>query len=279
MPKRRPEDVVHVVVTDHRIQRRPPDGLLAARSERDPVLTGAVLLEPQTLSSDAERALYRLAALARVLPGKEAVERLAAQLAAGGESPREARFDLALGALQQRRYADAETVLRGLDSGADPASDGMAREWLAVAQAMRGEAESAVGTLRRALSGPNERAESRYNLGRLLLAQGDAAGARTELRRAVELRPNLAAAWLRLGDAERALAATQESGATRERALEAYRQALALNPRMTAVYLALGDFWLEDGKRDDALRILRHGAEHAEDAQSIGQRLATLEKN
>ena len=37
MPKRRTEDVVHVVMTDHFIERRPPDrDLLANLAERHP---------------------------------------------------------------------------------------------------------------------------------------------------------------------------------------------------------------------------------------------------
>ena len=278
MPKRRPDDVVHVVVTDHRIQRHPPDDLLAARAERDPVLTGAALLEPATLSSETERELYRMDALARVMPGKEVFERLATHLAAAPVQPREARFDLALVALQQRRFADAETVLRALDSGTDPATDGLAREWLAVAQALRGDTDAAIATLRKALTGPVERAESRYNLGRWLLLQGDAAGARAELARAVELRPNLAAAWLRLGDAERALAKgdATERVARSSAALDDYRRALALNPRFGATYLALADALLDDGKRDEALRILRHGSEHADDPAPLSRRVQEL---
>jgi hypothetical protein len=41
MPKRRAQDAVHVVMTDHRIQRQPPSGdLLAARQEKETLWRG-----------------------------------------------------------------------------------------------------------------------------------------------------------------------------------------------------------------------------------------------
>ena len=64
MPKRRTEDVVHAVVTDHYIQRRKPAGdLLAERAERHETGSNAyrgpvVLYYPATLPHTAENDLY-----------------------------------------------------------------------------------------------------------------------------------------------------------------------------------------------------------------------------
>ncbi|HEY4588957.1 MAG TPA: hypothetical protein VII86_07005, partial [Thermoanaerobaculia bacterium] len=58
MPKRRPRDVVHVVMTDHRIRRQPggPE-LVAPLAESDPVLTGVEVLEPKRLEPKRLRPL------------------------------------------------------------------------------------------------------------------------------------------------------------------------------------------------------------------------------
>lgn len=64
MPKRRTDDAVHVVMTDHYIQRRrPPGDLLAQRKEADNFEHGdyrgeVVLSYPATLPSTAENELY-----------------------------------------------------------------------------------------------------------------------------------------------------------------------------------------------------------------------------
>ena len=64
MPKRRTEDAVHVVMTDHYIQRhRPPGDLLAPRKEADNVEHGdyrgeVVLSYPATLPSTPENDLF-----------------------------------------------------------------------------------------------------------------------------------------------------------------------------------------------------------------------------
>src|SRR5260370_36176261 len=71
MPKRRTEDVVHVVMTDHLIRRRPPShDLLAELVERHPTeaeeYRGEVVpYYPSTLPRAGSDALYR--ALAQVM--------------------------------------------------------------------------------------------------------------------------------------------------------------------------------------------------------------------
>ena len=73
MPKRRAEDAVHVVMTDHYIQRRRPAGdLLAPRKETDNFEHGdyrgeVVLYYPPDAAADAENELYL--ALAQVQQG------------------------------------------------------------------------------------------------------------------------------------------------------------------------------------------------------------------
>lgn len=265
MPKRRPADVVHVVVTDHLIQRRPPDGLLAMRTERDPVLLDARLLEPETIASPAEAELYRVVAALRTRPSAAGVDRLAALLSTMPTAPREARLDLALAQMQQHRFPAAEITLRGLQSeGAR-----LAQDWLAIAESGQGDTAAAIETLRHAANGPDERAESRYNRGRLLLATQRFEEARAELLRAVELRPNLAAAWQHLGECELRLG--HPDGA----AIDA-RHALGLDPQLTDAYLTLGEALVQSGQRGEALRVLRHGAEHATDAERVRARLARV---
>lgn len=135
MPKRRTEDVVHVAMTDHRIQRRKPSGnLLAPRTERhhkpgEGYRGPVALYYPASLPSAAERDLYvaaaqvtRSANLQQGVPAlRKAIEQhkpqgpefyveLALALAASGDKPRAAAaYRQALG-----RKPDWLPALRGL---------------------------------------------------------------------------------------------------------------------------------------------------------------------
>ena len=102
MPKRRTEDVVHVVMTDHLIQRRPPSrNLLAELAERHPTeaeeYRGEVVpYYPPTLPRAGPDALYR--ALAQVLMKnnlRAGVAELARLVAV--QQPREAEWHIQLG--------------------------------------------------------------------------------------------------------------------------------------------------------------------------------------
>src|SRR3954447_4262624 len=102
MPKRRTEDVVHVVMTDHLIQRRPPArDLLAELPERHPTegeeYRGEVVpYYPADLTGVKQGALYRAVAQValknNLAGGLPELARQVAQL-----KPREAEFYMVLG--------------------------------------------------------------------------------------------------------------------------------------------------------------------------------------
>src|SRR5205823_4347319 len=105
MPKRRTQDVVHVVMTDHRIQK-PVAGanLLAPRDERDPVVAQVDVYDRDRAPADA--ALYRVLAAARAESRRDpaAATRLEAMLATAPLPEVEPYFDLGAAQLRQRRF-------------------------------------------------------------------------------------------------------------------------------------------------------------------------------
>ncbi len=92
----------------------------------------------------------------------------------------------------------------------------------------------------------------------------------THLERAVELRPNMAAAWFYLGLAQAELGRLDAAGSS-------FRRTLALDPTHTRAYLALGRALARLDRRPEALRVLRHGAEHAAESVAIVEVLAEPE--
>lgn len=229
MPRRRTQDVVQVVMTDHRIQRRPPGPeRLAPLAEKDPVITDIELLA--SLEGP-------LAEVYRTIPLLRAGSRDPAAVAHLEKALAEARpeavtpyLDLARGQLATRNLEAAAATLRRV-LAREPENP-RALSWMAVVQAGLGQRPRALKSARKALEVVPDRAETHYNLGRLLLGYGQPDKALPELRRALELRPELAAAWFQLGQTLETLDRPAE-------AETAYRRALEIEPADDEVRAAL----------------------------------------
>jgi Flp pilus assembly protein TadD len=234
MPKRRPQDVVHTVMTDHFIRRNPagPD-FLASRAER----------EPQVTRVEAADDLYAAVAYVRATSGASAgaVRRLESLLAARKPDPIEPWLDLGSGQLRQRQWETLEkTALHVLER--DPKQE-LAIEWLAIARAgLTGSSDAAI----RVLSNLT-RPEAAFNTGVLLMTSGRTAEAIPHLERALAERPNLAAAWYRLGEAR------QECG-DGNGAIDAFRRALEIDPAHARAKAAIVEAFLRTGNSAEAER-------------------------
>ena len=271
MPQRRPSDVVHVVMTDHKIQI-PKAGvnLVTERAETDPVITGLRLLEPETLPG-ALAEIYRAGTAVRAVRSTAALDRLETLLATGKPSEIEPYLDLAEGQLGARRFAAAEKTLRAVLSRSPGRP--LALEWLGIALAGQGKNDEAIATLRAVLTageknGSPARPESLFNLG-LLRVDRAPERALADLDRALALRGNQVAAWFYRGIALKRLYRTTE-------AESAFQRALEIDPRFTRGYLALAESSLARGDQSAARRWLVHGAEVAADPGKVRAALEAL---
>ena len=231
MPRRRTEDVIEVAMTDHYIRRRPPrTDLLAPLGERNPVIRSVELFPLDGGPRGAEAELYRAVAGLRGRASGPAVEQLRRALDSERTTHLAPWLDLARGYLQLGLFGEVESLAGALRD----ALPGLAliHEWLGIAQAARGAAGEAEGSLRRSLELDGSRPEAHFNLGLLLLEErpGEAVA---HLERAVELRPVLTEGWYRLADAHQRLGHG-------ERAVEALRRTLAVDPDHRAAARALG---------------------------------------
>jgi len=217
MQARRTQDVVHVVMTDHLIRRAPGGAeLVAKREERENAIDGI-----EALRGD-EPELDLLIPLIRAVPKPDAVLRLERLLAETKPSEIEPWLDLAAVQLRQRRYAQLEQTTRHVlaKSPGQP----LALEWLGLARAaLTRNAAEAIPYLEAATRGATPRPETEFNLGLFLLQRGRTEEAIERYKRALAARPNLTAAWIRLGEAQ------LECGA-RDDAMESFRKALAIDP-------------------------------------------------
>jgi predicted CXXCH cytochrome family protein len=221
MPKTRTDDAVHIVMTDHRIQRRAGSNLLAAKAEtREPYRGRAVPyypLNPDRLyeavaqvrdGADLDGGLPRLAAMMTREPPAQSgfyVDLGEAYRAKGdltrairsfeqalAKSPRSVPILLKLGnaQIESRQWVQAETTLRRATAIAptDPLAWGLLG-WTLWQQSRPADGRAA---LEKALKLDPDVPELHNYLGGLLAATGDGAGAEREFRESVRISPGIA---------------------------------------------------------------------------------------
>jgi tetratricopeptide (TPR) repeat protein len=246
MPQRRPEDVVHVVMTDHRIGRRMggPE-LVAPRSEQEPILIDAWPVEPETVGAQAD--LYRALAVARTGASLDALTDLDRRLAEHAPASYEPLLDLGRGWLERGDAAGAaraEGILTRLLADF-PIASTPATAWRALAIARQGRLEEAIAAFEASLAADAAQPEALVNLARLLLRRGDLPAAASRARQALALRPNQVLAWLTLGD----IAHKQHDTSVAEQAFET---AISWEPRERAGYDRLAALLREADRPDEA---------------------------
>lgn len=240
MPKRRTEDVVHVVATDHYIQRRQPAGdLLADRAERHE--TGAQayrgpvsLYYPETLPRTAENDLYL--AVAQVKQGSNMAQGIA-QLRAAIEKYRPQRAEF---------YLELADALQ---------NDGQAAQALPVyREAVRRNPQFTAGV---------------QKLGAALRRAGRYEEAADVLKAALAADPADAVGWHELG-------MTEQSLGRRDEAEAAMGKALALDPDLSEAHNNLGILWFAEGRQAQAEKAFREAIRIRPDYADAHGNLANL---
>jgi predicted CXXCH cytochrome family protein len=255
MPKRRTDDVVHAVMTDHYIQRRPPAGnLLAPKKEKhgeDVAYRGVV--EPYYPESVREdyRALAQIAqdsnreAGIRALEGRDLAPEFLYELASARERAGDfggaaATFERALAAkpemtIARRRLGAALRQAGNLDraevellqAARQDKTDSRIRKELGLVYIAKGRPEQAGDEFRAAIELDPELPENHNNLAGALLQLGREEQAEASFREAIRLQPDLAEANFGLGNL---LAARGEI----ELAQQHWRVAIDGSPRSAA---------------------------------------------
>lgn len=221
MPKRRTEDVVHVVATDHYIQRSKPAGdLLAEIAERHETGSSAyrgpvVLYYPETLPRTAENDFYL--AIAQVNQKSNLTEGIA-QLSA---------------AIARYRPQRAEY-------------------YFALAEAWRdgGQLAKAIPLYREAVQRNPKFTPGLLKLGSALRRSARPEEAEEVLKQAATIAPGDAAVWHELGLTYRAIGKSSD-------AIAALQKAVELNPDLSEAHNNLGIIWIAGGERARAEAAFR----------------------
>lgn len=276
MPKRRAEDAVHVVMTDHLIQRHRPTGdLLAPRAEAENFEDGAYRGEvvpyyPATLPALPETELYL--ALAQVQQGSNlevGIRRLLQAIET--HPPERPEFYYELGRAHAKR-SNYEAAIRWCEEALRrDASFAPALKELADAAVEIGELAQAAQALERAVALQPTDADALGSLGNVYLQQDRTGEARTALQQALALDGYLPRANNTMG-----LVALKAGEATA--AESHFRAAIRSQPDLAEAHNNLGNLLASRRAYAEAgyhfAQAVRHAPEYVDAHHSYGMVLA-----
>ncbi len=243
MPKRRAEDAVHVVMTDHYIQRRKPArDLLAPIAERretdENVYRGEVALYyPPTLPDGADKDLYL--AVSQVSQ-KSNLDRGIEALSAAIDKYRPRRMEFYL------QLADAWRDSGHMDKALPLYQEAVRRDPKSLTALQRlGFSSRSADALKQALNVDASDAATWHQLGLVYLDQGSRSEAATAFQKAIEIDPDLSDAYNSLGGL------FLESGDL-SRAEPALREAIRIKPDYAQAHSNLANVLASSNRFDEA---------------------------
>jgi tetratricopeptide (TPR) repeat protein len=246
MPKRRTEDVVHAVMTDHLIQRRPPSAkeLLAERQEVPETPANAYHGEVKRYLLDRENSypsdnLYT--ALAQVIDSsnlEEGVPRLEETIRT--QHPDQPNFSIELGDAM-RHSGDLSGAINAYRQALalDPLSS-RAQRRLGATLGSAGQQEEALAVLQRAIDREPGNAFLWYEQALIESQSGRRELAVEHLRKALQLKPDFA-------DAQNNLGANLAQMGNQQGAETAFQAALTINPYDAGTRANLGRLLAGEG--------------------------------
>ena len=238
MPRRRTDDVVHAVMTDHYIQRKKPArDLLAMLAERHE--TGAtayhgevVLYYPAKAPKPEDELYLALAQVAQRSNLDQGIARLAAAIEKYRPVRAEYYFELADAWRNSGQWSKAFPLYEEAVRRNPNFVEALRR--LALGTRASGDLTQAIGYLKRALAIALDNPDLWHELGLIHLEQGQRPDAVTAISKAVELDPDMAEAHNSLGQA------LIESG-DKTRAEAEYREAIRIQPSYPEAHGNLGN--------------------------------------
>ncbi|HEY4361146.1 MAG TPA: tetratricopeptide repeat protein [Bryobacteraceae bacterium] len=267
MPKRRAEDVVHVVMTDHLIQRRPPANPLAEFPERhDPGLEYKGEVVPYGDKDDLYTAVAQVTHKSNLEAG---IPRLQAEIAKA--KPERPEFSMELGDALQRvgRSEESAAAYRA----ALEKRPGSALLWARLAQPLRalGKSQEPLEAMQKSVQADPNDAENWYNLALLQSNLGDKTSAVQSFRKSLELDPESADTRKDLGSV------LAETGQVQEAEVQ-LRGALSLRPALPEAHAYLAFLLANRGEMAEAVSHFERGGDGASNQFNYGITLARMNR-
>ena len=271
MPKRRTEDVVHAVMTDHLIQRRPAPNLLAEfpegeRHQADYLGEVAPYAPVDFAADDLYTAVAQVAFKTNLAAG---IPRLEAAIAR--RQPASAVFYLELGDAYCSTDQYAKAIPLYQQAEARRFNPSVVSRRLSFAYLGAGQLQQALDPLLRATQTDPSDAEAWFDLGLVEAEMGRDAAAIASLRRANELDPEYAAAQDRLG-------AVLSKMGRKDQAEVAYRAALRIQPTFADANANLANLLASEDRLEEAIWYFQWAPHKAIDQFRYGVTLARMNR-
>ncbi|MGO9013114.1 MAG: tetratricopeptide repeat protein [Bryobacteraceae bacterium] len=238
MPKRRTEDVVHVVMTDHWIQRRPPaNDALAAIPERLQTDATAyrgkvVLYYPASLPKPEDELYLAIAQVSQSSDLRDGIASLAADIERYRPAAAEYYLQLGDALANAGRFGEAVGVYD--EAIRHEPQSAAAQERLAICLSSLRQYPRSEAAFKQALRLMPNDAAVMVQLGMVYLGEGKPPDAISAFEKAARIDPDMAEAWNSLGAIE------FESGDS-TRAEAALRNAIRVQPNYAAAHNNLGN--------------------------------------
>lgn len=269
MPQRRTQDVVHVIVTDHNIQRNSASKSerLALLKESLPIIKGLDFLIPQQSPIGAMGEVYKAVTLLRTRATADFVDRLEQMLLASKTESILPYFDLALGQIMLQRLKPAEQTLYSLLK--KHPNHPRVLQWMGIIYMKQGKINEAKEIFQQILSQHPESVEVHFNLGLLLIKQNNHKEAVKHLKYATSMRSNFSTAWFYLAKSFFQLNQLEES-------IKHYKHTLEIDPSYTRAYLGLVQALFKNNDQTNAIRFLNHARKTAKQPEPFAKILTKL---
>jgi len=248
MPRRRTEDVIHVAMTDHRIQRLPPANLLVNRKEDHTLYRGEVVRYFQNAANEVVSDLYWGVAQVKQQSNLQALARFKTAIETQQPQIAEPWVELSLAQLES---GDLEASKQGFNRALsiDPGLV-LARYNLGLACQLLGQTDEAAAHYRLVLEVDGTHAEAHNNLGLVLQSQGQLAAAQEHFLKGLQRNPLFVDAHNNLGN-------VLAEGKHWAEAVASFEQALRIEPSSADAYNNLGKVWGAQGNLELAIRNFR----------------------
>jgi len=252
MPQRRTQDVIHVAMTDHKIQVNTTTNQqrLAAVHPKEPIIEAIDFLMPESSPTGIQGELYKTIILLRTVTTVDALNHLEKIMARSKNIPIDAYLDLANAQIKLKRYKKAQQSLNTVFD--KKPNDFKALQLMGIVHISQKQFSRAEKTFNKALKINPQVAELYFNYGILYLSQNKFELAQQKLKKALKLRPNMIKAWQYSAKIHTKLAEYDQ-------AIIAYKKLLSIDPSHPKIYLNLAKLFLKQNIKSEAIRYLKHG--------------------
>ena len=250
MPQKRTQDVVHVVMTDHKIQvnTTTQQQRLATLAPKEPIVEAIDFLLLKDSPNGIEGEIYKSITLLRSVLSRDLVDHIEKLLAQSENI--DAYINLAEAQIKLKRYKKANFSIHKILSSQPDSIRGL--QLLGSLYIIQGKFIESKKAFDKALALNPNLPDVYFNLGLLHLKQSKFDLAQENFDNAINLRPIMIKAWYYSASVDEKLKKFNA-------AIKKHIKALEIDPSYVLSYASLAKVYLKIQNKTEAIRYLKHG--------------------